>query len=162
MTAIKPSYGSATTIACTTTSLASDTSLLAGRQSAQVDNTADLAVDALLGGTIATTGTPTTGTTIEVWLWGSYDNGTTRSAAAGTSDANFSPATQGVKLMMAHALTINQDNTTARTHTFGPVSVAACFGGTMPDHWGVFIVHNTGTTLGATALKYMPVQYQNV
>lgn len=161
-TTVRPKYGTATAIACTTTSLASDTNLLAGRQSDQVDNTADLAVDALLGGTIATTSTPTTGSVIEIWVWGSWDNGTTRSAAAGASDANLSLATQGVKLMLANIHTINQDNTTARTHTFGPLSVAACFGGTMPDHWGVFIVHNTGQTLGATALKYRPVQYENV
>src|ERR1041384_7894487 len=114
-TTVKVSYGTATSITITTTSLASDANLLAGRQSNQVDNTSDLALDALLGGTVATTSTPTTGSVIEIWLWGSWDNGTTRSAAAGSSDANLSLSTQGVKLMMAHALTCNQDNTTART-----------------------------------------------
>lgn len=161
-TTIKPSYGTATAITITTTSLASDTALLAGRQSNQVDNTSDLAVDAIFGGTVATTSTPTSGSVIEIWLWASWDNGTTRSAAAGSSDANLSCSTQGVKLMMAHAITINQDNTTARTHTFGPISVAQCFGGSMPDHWGFYVVHNTGQTLGATAVKYTAVQYQNV
>lgn len=161
-TTTKPSYGTATSIACTTTSLASDANLLAGRQSAQVDNTADLAVDALLGGTIATAGTPTANTQIELWLWGSWDGGTTRSAGAGASDANLSLATLGVKNLMALAAVITQTDATARTYNVGPISVAQCFGGVMPDHWGFFVVQNTGTTLGATSLKYTPVNYQNV
>lgn len=162
-TTLKVSYGTATAITITTTSLASDTALLAGRQSNIVNNTSDLAVDAIFGGTVATTSTPTSGSVIELWLFASWDNATTYSgAAASGGDANLSLSTQGVKLMMAHAITINQDNTTARTHTFGPISVAQCFGGSMPDHWGVYAVHNTGQTLGATALKYTAIQYVNV
>lgn len=162
MTLIKPSYGSSTSVTCTTTSLATDANLLAGRQSNTVANTTDLGVDAILGGTIATTGTPTTNTVIEVWLFGSWDNGTSYSATAGSSDANFSPATVGVKNLMALAAIINQSDATARTYTLGPISVGQAFGGTMPDHWGFFVVHNTGTTLGATTMKYTAVQYQNV
>ncbi len=62
---------------------------------------------------------------------------------------------------MSRAALINQTDTTARAYEFGPVSVAHAFGGTMPDHWGVFIVHDLGVTLGATTLKYTPTQYTN-
>ena len=162
MTTLTISYGSATSITCTTTSLASDTNLLAGRQSNTVDNTSDLGVDALLGGTIATTSTPTANTVIELWLFGSWDNGTTYSAAAASGgDANLSPATVGSKNLMVLAQVINQTDTTARTYTLGPISVAQTFGGVMPDHWGFYVVHNTGQTLGATTMKYTAVQYQN-
>lgn len=161
-TTLKPSYGSATSVTCTTTSLATDSNLLAGRTSASVANTTDLGVTALLGGTIATTSTPTANTQIEIWLYGSWDNATTYSAASTGADANFSPATTGVKAAMALGNVIQQTDTTARTYTIGPIDVAASFGGTMPDHWGFFVVHNTGQTLGATTLKYTPVQYQNV
>lgn len=161
-TTVKSKYGTATAITCTTTSLGSSSSLLAGRQSNQVDNTADLAVDAIVGGTIATTGTPTNGTVIEVWFFGSWDNGSTRTAGMGASDAAITIGTVGGKTLLAPAITLQQDDTTARTHTFGPISVAEAFGGVMPDHWGVFITHNTGTTLGATALKYTPINYDNV
>lgn len=160
-TTLKPSYGTPTAITLTTTSLASSSTLLAGRVSTPINNTSDLAVDSIFGGTIATTSTPTTGTVIEVWLAGSWDNGTTYSAAGGGGDANLSPSTQANKLTMAHAITLNQDNTSARTFTFGPISVAQCFGGTMPDHWAIFVVHNTGQTLGAATLYYTPVQYTN-
>lgn len=167
-TITKPSYGSATSITCTTTSLSSDSNLLAGRQSTPINNSSsgsppgDLALDAILGGTIATTGTPTANTTIEVWLFGSWDGGTTYTCAAGAADANLSPATLGSKNLMKLIEVIVQTDATARTYTIGPYSVAQAFGGVMPDHWGVFVVHNTGTTLGATLLKYTPVQYQNV
>lgn len=139
-----------------------DANLLAGRQSAVVNNTTDLAVDAILGGTIADTSTITANTVIELWLFGSWDNGTTYSAGMGAGDANVSPATLGVKRLMALALVIDLTDTTARTYTIGPISVAQAFGGTMPDHWGFYVVQNSGQTLGATTLKYTPVQYTNV
>lgn len=162
-TTVKPAYGSSTSITCTTTSLASDTNLLAGRQSTVVDNeTTTLAIDAILGGTIATTSTPTADRTIEVWLFGSWDGGTTYTAGAGSADANLSLATPGFKVLMALAQVILTD-ATARTYTLGPISVRQAFGmDVLPDRWGVFIVHNTGQTLGATALKYRPVNLQNV
>jgi hypothetical protein len=164
MSTVKPLYGTPAAIGITTTALASDVNLLAGRQSDQVDNESSvLAMDAILGGTVATTGTPTTNTVIEVWLWGSWDSGTTRTSAAGTADANLSMPSVGAKYLMALAVVINQTDTTARTYSFGPLSVAKAFGLEVPpDRWGVFVVHNTGTTLGATALTYTPVQYQNV
>jgi hypothetical protein len=162
MTTLKPSYGSATAITCTTTSLTSDTNLLAGRQSNVVNNTSDLGVDVIIGGTIATTSTPTANTVIEFWLFGSWDNGTTYSAAAGGGDGNFSPATIGSKNLMSLAAVISQTDTTARTYTLGPISVGQMFGGVMPDHWGFYVVHNTAQTLGATTMKYTPIQYVNV
>lgn len=160
MTTQSVAYGSPTTIACTTTSLATDSNFLAGRTSAAVNNSSDLAVDCIMGGTIATTGTPTANTGIEVWLYGSWDGGTLYSGAAGGTDANQT-FVQASKQLMTLVAVIQQLDTTARTYTFGPISVAAAFGGTMPDHWGFFVVHNTGTNLGATAVKYTPVKYSN-
>lgn len=162
MTTLKPSYGSATSLTITTGSLASDSNLLAGRQSNVANNTSDLAVDSIVGGAIAAPGSaPNGGTFIEVWLFGSWNNGTTYTAGAGASDANLSLATTGVKQLMSRVASIAQTDTTARAYDFGPVSVASAFGGSMPDHWGVFIVHDLGVTLGATTLQYTPLQYTN-
>lgn len=152
---------SGTAITCTSTSLASDTNLLAGRQSNVVDNTTVLACDAMLGGTIATTSTPTANTVIEVWIAGSWDGGTTFSAAfASGGDANFAPVA-GNKILMAIATVIQQTDTTARTYTLGPISIAGCFNGVMPQKWGFYVVHNTGQTLGATTMKYTNISYSN-
>jgi hypothetical protein len=162
MTILQPVYGTPNAIAITTTALASDANLLAGRQSNEVDNAIDDAVDVLLGGTVATTGTPQANTVIELWIWSSFDGGTTRTCGAGAADANFAPATIGSKYLMALALAITQTDTTARTYTFGAISIARLFGGTMPETWGVYVVQNTTTTLGATSLTYTPVKYENV
>lgn len=163
MSTLKPLYGSTGTLTITASGLASDTNLLAGRQSTVVDNESSvLADDALLGLTVATTSTPGAGGQIEIWVFASWDGGTTYTAGAGAADAAFSPATLGVKNLMALAGVITQTDTTARTYNFGPVSIAQLFGGTMPDRWGVYIVQNTGQNLGATTVKYRPVQYQNV
>ncbi|HEY3910390.1 MAG TPA: hypothetical protein VGM07_10905 [Stellaceae bacterium] len=163
MTTLKPSYGTPTAITITTSSLASDANLLAGRQSSIVNNTSDLAVDSVVGGTISAPGSaPTAGTFIEVWLFGSWDGGTSFSGGASSGgDANLSLATTGTKQLLSRGALIGQTDTTARAYEIGPVSVAQAFGGTMPDHWGVFIVHDLGVTLGAAALKYTPIQYTN-
>lgn len=163
MTTLKPSYISPVALTITTGSLASDANLLAGRQSNVANNTSDLAVDCVVGGAIAAPGSaPTAGTSIEAWLFGSWNGGTTFTGGASSGgDANLSLATTGVKQLMSRVALISQTDTTARAYDFGPVSVAQAFGGTMPDHWGVFIVHDLGVTLGATTLQYTPVQYTN-
>lgn len=151
-------YGTSTPIACTTTALASDANLLAGRQSDVVSNAASPVEAAFLGGTIATTGIPTPDTRIEVWLFGSWDGGTTFTAgAAGTGDATFTPATYGVKELMVQAIVVRQTDNVARSYALGPLNVADFFAGYLPDHWGFYVVHNTGATLGATALSYRTV-----
>lgn len=162
-TTSKPLYGTATTVTCTLASLASDTTLIAGRQSAVADNTTDLAIDCLVGGKITTGTGPTAGRQIEVWCFGSFD-GSVYSAGAGTADANFSPT--GEKTLMKLLTIIPTDSTANHGYEWGPFSVAAAFGGTMPPKWGIFVVHNTGAALNSTGanhyIKYTPVQYQAV
>ncbi len=164
----KPLYSSpGTAITCVTTSLTTDANLLAGRASTAIVNTTNLYETAILGGTIATTGTPTADTQIEIWLYGSWDNATTYTNAITGTDANFTvpgDASGNLKSQMAQACSpIPQYDATARTYTIGPIDVAAAFDFmVLPDHWGVFIVHNTGTTLGATTLTYQGINRQSV
>ena len=59
---------------------------------------------------------------------------------------------------------LNVDSTTSdRAYEFGPVSVAAAFGGTMPSRWSLFVVHDTGVALNSTAgnheFNYQGVEY---
>jgi len=160
MATATPSYGTAATVTITLASLASDTNLIAGRVSTEVDNTTDLAIDCLVGGKITTGTSPTASRQIEVWVAGSYD-GTTRSAGAGASDANFSPT--GEKNLLKLLTIIPTDATSNHTYEWGPCSVAQAFGGTMPRSWSVYVVHNTGVNLNSTAgnheVRYTPVQY---
>lgn len=159
-TTLTPSYGAANTLTITLASLPTDSTLIAGRQSTVVDNTSDIAVDAMVGGKITTGNAPTANKQIEVWSFGSYD-GTSYSGGAGSVDANFSPT--GAKTLMQLLTIIPTDATTSHAYTFGPFSIARAFGGTMPNKWGVYVVHNTGVNLNATGgnfeVKYTPVKY---
>lgn len=158
MTTATPSYGAAQTMTLTSSGLASTAGLLAGRQSTIADNSSDLADDALVGGKLVTTATTTTNTQIQIWAFASYD-GTSYTAGAGASDANFTPDT-GAKSLMKLLAVIPNITTTAVTYTWGPISIAQAFGGTMPIKWGIYIVHNTGTALAAGGeTKYTPVKY---
>lgn len=165
-TILKPSYGSTQTMTISLASLASDTTLLAGRESTAIDNTSELSIDALLGGLIKTAGSLTADRVIEIWVYASWDNATDYTGAATGSDANLTFASLGTKNMARLAEVISMTDTTARTYKFGPISVAQLFGGSMPDHWGIFVVHSTGAALSATAgdhvIKYRPLQLTNV
>jgi hypothetical protein len=47
---------------------------------------------------------------------------------------------------------IGRINVVANSATYigGPFSVAAAFGGVLPDHWGIVIENKTGATLDAS------------
>lgn len=151
-------YGATNTITLTLAALASSTS--AGRASTAVDNTTDIAVDCLVGGVITTTATTTTNTQIQIMLYGSWDGGTTYSAAATGTDGNFTPD-PGAKNMMKLLTTIPNITTTAVTYNWGPFSVAQAFGGIMPSKWGVWVLQNTGTAIASSTTKYTIVKYQS-
>lgn len=158
MTTATPSYAAASTLTCTSSGLASSSTLLVGRQSTVADNTSDLGDDAMVGGKLVTSATTTTNTQIQVWAFGSYD-GTSYSAGAGATDAGFTPD-QGAKNLMKLLTVIPNITTTAVTYTWGPFSVAQAFGGTMPSKWGIWVVQNTGTPLAAgSEIKYTAVKY---
>jgi hypothetical protein len=160
MTTATPSYGASAALTMTLASLATDSSLIAGQESTAIDNTSDLAVDSLVGGKVTTGTSPTAAKQIEVWAIGSYD-GTTYSGGATGSNATFSPT--GEKTLLKLLTIIPTDATSNHSYAWGPFSVAQAFGGTMPKKWSIFIVHNTGVNLNATAgnheVKYTPIKY---
>lgn len=161
MTTASPLYGTTTAMTITLASLATDANLVAGRQSTAVSNGTDDAIDALVGGKVTTGTTPTASRQIEVWLFGSYDD-TEYSGGAGASDAAFTPDTKVALKLLTVLPTVN---TSDKAYRWGPFSVAQAFGGVMPENWGVYIVHNTGVNLNATAgnheVNYTPVKYES-
>ena len=124
----------------TLASLASDTNLAAGCE--------------------GTTGIlPTAARQIEIWAYGSYD-GTTYSGGAIGSDANLTPSEKTLMKLLTIIPTVN---TSDKAYQWGPFSLAAAFGGTLPRKTGIFIVHNTGVNLNSTGgnheVKRTPVKY---
>jgi hypothetical protein len=153
-------YGTRAALTMTLAALASDTNLVAGRASTAVDNTTELAVDYILGGKITLNATtPTAARQIEVWVYGQYD-GTEYSGGATGTDANLTPDDKSV---MKLALIIPTVATAAKAYRWNVGSVAALFGGVVPEKWGVYVVQNTGQALHATAGNHevyaTPVHY---
>lgn len=165
MADIKVAYGTASDATITLASLASDTNLLAGRESAEIVNTSTLALDYLISGKITAGTSPTASRSIEVWAVGSWDgtnwpdvfDGTESAETVTSADIKASVC----RLIAAMATANNSD----RTYHFGPVSVAAAFGGVVPPKFVVFVVHNTGVNLNSTAgnhqIRLQPV-YETV
>lgn len=161
MTTSTPLYGTPAALTMTIASLASDTNLVAGRESTAIDNSSVDAIDCIVGGKVTTGTGPTASRQIEVWLYGSYD-GTSYSGGATGSNANLTPQSKNLFTLLT---IIPTTSTSDQLYTWGPFSVAAAFGGTMPYKWGVYIVHNTGVNLNATAgnheVKYTSVKYES-
>lgn len=160
MTTAIPVYGSANTITLTSSGLASSSTLVAGRASTAIDNTVDDAVDAHVGGTLITTATTATNSMIQIWAYASYDGTNYTNAATGT-DANLT-VDIGARNLFILLQSIANITTTALTYTWGPISIAQAFGGTMPVKWGLWLVQSTTTALAAGGVtKYTPIKYQS-
>jgi hypothetical protein len=134
MADIKLAYGTASDATITLASLASDTNLLAGRESSAIDNTSALALDYLISGKITAGTSPTASRSIEVWAVGSWDGTTWPDVFDGTnSDETITSA--DIKASMCRLIAaMATANTSDRTYHFGPVSIASVFGGVVPPN----------------------------
>lgn len=166
MADVKLSYPAASDITITLASLASDASLLAGRQSNAVDNSANLYLDYLVSGKVTTGTSPTTAKSIEVWAVGSWDGTNWPDVITGSGDGAKTFTSSDIKAASCRLLgAMATDATSNRAYYFGPMSVAAAFGGTLPPKFVVFVVHSTAVALNSTAgnhqIRVQPV-YQTV
>jgi hypothetical protein len=143
-------YSSQETITAAVASLASDTNLLAGLESSIIDNASTGYDDRLLSGKVTTGTSPTASKQIEVWAigwdgsgWPDVFDGVTSSETITSSE---------IKNAICKPIAIMSTNSTSdRTYWFTGVSLRQAFGGTMPEKCVLFIVHNTGAALNATA-----------
>jgi hypothetical protein len=152
---IELDYGSTgQSITITLTTLAS----AAARASTAVDNSTNLFEDALVEVTIVTgsTGTSASGY-VNIYAAGSVDGGTTYGDGATGSDA-------AVTLTVPpNARLIGTLNCVANSTTYKsvPISVAAGFGGFLPQKWVIIISNQTGHALGTgSSVQYQGVQHQ--
>jgi hypothetical protein len=143
-------YGSKTTITAAVASLASDTNLLAGIESSIIDNGTDGFSDILISGKVTTGTSPTASRQIEVWAvawdganWPDVFDGTTSAETITSSD---------IKNSICKAVAILSTNATSdRVYHFTGASLRQAFGGELPSKVVLFVVHNTGVALNATA-----------
>jgi hypothetical protein len=139
-------------ITCTFTSLTTGSA----RQSTAVDNSTNLFFDALVSVKVKTGASSTLATGyVSVYAYATVDGGTTYTESATGSDAAITlTVPTNLKLIGSINAVAN-----ATTYNGGPFSVAAAFGGILPQKWGIVIVNNTGGTLDASvgAAEYQGV-----
>ena len=165
MADLKLSYPAASDLTITLASLASDTNLLTGRESATIDNTANLYLDILISGKITAGTSPTASRSIEVWAVGSWDGTNWPDVFDGTESAETITSADIKASVCRFVAAMATANTSDRTYHFGPVSLASAFGGTLPPKVVLFITHSTGQNLNSTAanhqIRLQPV-YQTI
>lgn len=157
-------YGTPGTYTCSMNALASDANLLVGRQSTVVDNTSVLADDYLISGRNKVGTSPTAAKQIEHWAFGDVDNAGTYLGAFTATDAGRTIRTANQKpMIMRNIATMLEDtNATGDLWEYWNVSLKSVLG-YVPGHHGIWVVHNTGVNLDASAggtIWYIPVFWQ--
>jgi hypothetical protein len=165
MADLKLAYGTASDLTITLASMASDTNLLTGRESATIDNTTALVLDYLVSGKITAGTSPTAARSIEVWAVGSWDGTNWPDVFDGTESAETITSADIKASVCRFVAAMATANTSDRSYHFGPVSLAAAFQGPLPPKVVLFITHSTGVALNATAgnhqIRLQPV-YQTI
>lgn len=163
---VKTKYAASSALTITLASLATSSTWLAGAESDAIDNSTNLYLDYLLAGMVTVGTTPTASTEIRVYVVGMRDDTNWPDVFDGTGSAEtVTSAGVGSGFLKLAAVMAVDATTSDRAYYFGPVSVAALFGGACPRKFVAFVTHNTGVNLNATggnhALNVTPV-YQTV
>ncbi len=173
MADIKTKYPStsSTSLTISLASLASGSAgvYTSGRESTAVDNTTNVDLDHMVAGKITTGTSPTASRSINVYAYApiSMSSGTPTSPDVLDSTDSAETFTSANVLNSAVRLvaSITTDSTSDRAYYFGPVSIATVFG-QMPPFWGVYVAHDSGVNLNATAgnhdISYIRIQAQTV
>lgn len=152
MASLKVAYAASSALTISPASLASSGTLVAGVESDAVDNSANLYLDYLIAGNITVGTTPTSGTQVEVHVVGMRDDTTWPDVFDGTGSAETITSADVKAGICRPAAVLGVNAATSNVaYYFGPISVALLFGGVVPRKFVVFVTHNTGVALNATA-----------
>ena len=154
-------YASSASLTIDIDSLASDDSLLAGRQSTVVDNSTDRYLDYLVTGVITTASSGLSDNKhVLVYLFAQTTDAPTYPAGLGATDADITLGSTELRdagLVLAAAIPTN--DSASVSYGMSAISVASCFGGICPQRWGVFLVHDSGAALASSgnAITYQGI-----
>jgi hypothetical protein len=146
----KIAYGTSTSVTITLASLASSSTRLAGRESTVVANDTNKYIDVVAGGKIMTGSSPTADKRIEVWVYGSVDGVIYPDTLTGSNSDRTITSDDIKRMALRLGASIATDNTSGRSYSYGPFSIAELFGGVLPKRYGFFVTHDTGVALNAT------------
>lgn len=140
------------------------------RESAAVDNSSNLYVDALVSGSIQVGAVSADGS-ISIFGYGSVDDGATQYSGglAGTNETitwGTTPSSSSIEgfnnlpLLGVVSVDTTDDN---KDIEFAAFSVAAAFGGVLPKSWGVVVLNESSVALHATGtnntIDYLGIKY---
>lgn len=161
-------YGTATAGTLTLTSLATSATLVAGQQSAIIDNTSTQAIDYNVRLKTKLGATGTANTQIEIWAFAGlassaeFPHDDSDATLGTTTAAKTLSASKKAQMKLLHIQPIGSDGASA-TYDILIGGIALAFGGVCPPYWGIWVVHNTGGNLSATAgdhvFTYQPITY---
>lgn len=136
----------------TLASLASDTNLLAGRESTAIVSSSQANVeDFLLSGRVTTGTSPTASKFIEIWAYAQIDDAPTYPDVMDGTDSNETLTSNDIKNVSLRLVAVIPTSATSNQgYDWGPVSLVGLYG-ELPERWGVFEVHDTGVNLNSTA-----------
>ena len=169
---IKLKYAAVSTAVTVTNlhSLASDQSWLGGWTSNSVNNTSNVYVDYLYGGTFTTHASNRQAGVINVYVIAALNDTptwpATSSGTIGTEGALAFTDTEERDSLTRVLTSIVVDNTASAIYTFPPTGIAQLFGGVVPPYHAIFVSQNCGTTTTAglaaagSAIYYTPIVYQ--
>jgi len=166
MAEAKVKYATSASITCTVTSLADG----GYRESAAIDNSTNLYMDALVSGSILLNATLTGDGYINIFGYGSIDGGTVYSGGLAGTDETItwgttpaSSSVEGYNNLKLIGVASSDDTDDANYIEFGPFSVAAAFGGVLPISWGIVVENQTNAAFDATGASntfdYVGVTY---
>ena len=150
-TDFKIAYVASATVTNAIESLASSTTLLAGYESASIDNSSNKYIELWLSGLVTVGTTPTVNTRIELHSVSQRADGTWVDVFDGTTGAE-SITSQGIKDGICFPIVfLNVDaNTSNRPYDFTYRSLSALYNGLAPRISTVFTTHNTVAALNST------------
>lgn len=164
MATLVTNYSSNTAITIGLANLATSSTLLAGRESSQIDNTTNKYIDALVSGFVSVGTTPTANTQIVVYVWGADTSlATTAIDTLDGTDSDETLTNTGVRDALRLGASINVPAATSDVqYPVQPFSVAQLFGGILPKFWGLWVTHNTGVALRNTSVNTNNFEYVGI
>lgn len=148
--------------------LASSTTRTVGAQSDQIDNTSNLYDDIMLSGSFKVGTTPTANTQIDVWVFACKDGSSAYpDTITGAGTGAITLTSENVRNAAGKLLkSILVDTTTGRVYHFSNESIAALFGGILPQKIVIFVSHNNGAAFDASSsggqMNYLGIQFTGV
>lgn len=150
MASTKLTFAASAAITITLASLATSSTLVAGRSSAETDNSSNLHLDKLTSGKITVGTTPTANTVIEIWLIPKREDGSYHDTFDGTDKA---VTVTSRSHLLGYGTLLAILAVPAATSNVGyefSKSAAAALGTNCPIKFQIFVVHNTAVNLNST------------